>query len=140
MQNSSYHQIYHIFWLEKYKLHHLQQLQILVLLLTSKQHIDEVTGQAFNQIRELGSIRKVLDVGSTKILVHDFILSHLDYCNVLIFGFSHCLLQRPQYVHNAAARRIALKWKYGHITHIRMALHWLPVKQRIDFESNGGCI
>ncbi len=28
----------------------------------SKQHVDKVTGQAFNQIRELGSIRKVLYV------------------------------------------------------------------------------
>ncbi len=36
------------------------------------------------------------------------------------------------YVHNAAARRIAQKWKYGHITHIRRALHWLPVKQCIS--------
>ncbi len=30
--------------------------------MTTKQHIDKVTEQAFNQIRELGSIRKVLDV------------------------------------------------------------------------------
>ncbi len=46
--------------------------------MTSKQHIGKVTGQAFHQIRELGSIRKVLYVESTKILVHGFISSHLD--------------------------------------------------------------
>ncbi len=62
--------------------------------MTSEQHVGKVTGQAFNQIRELGSISKVLDVESTKILVHGFISSRLDYCSALLFGLPHYLPQR----------------------------------------------
>ncbi len=103
--------------------------------ITSEQHVGKVTGQAFHQIRELGSIRKVLDVESTNILVHGFISSCLDYCNALLFGLPHYLLQRLQYVQNAAARLIAQKRKYDHVTQqIRNALHWLPMKHRIDFK------
>ncbi len=96
--------------------------------MTSEQHVGKVTGQAFHQIRELGSITKVLDVKSTKVLVHGFISSRLDYCNALLFGLPHDLLQRLQYVQNAAKRLIAQKRKYDHVTQIRKALHWLPIK------------
>ncbi len=102
--------------------------------MTTEQHVGKVTGQAFHQIRELGSIMKVLNVESTKILVHGFISSHLDYCNALLFGLPHYLLQRLQYIQNAAARLIAQKRKYDHVTQIRKALHWLPIKHRIGFK------
>ncbi len=102
--------------------------------MTSEQHVCKETGQAFHQIRELGSIRKVLDVESTKILEHGFISSRLDYCNALIFGLPHYLLQRLQYVQNVAARFIAHKRKYDHVTQIRKDLYCLPIKHRIDFK------
>ncbi len=102
--------------------------------MTSEQHVGKVTVQSFHQIRELGSIRKVLDVESTKILVHGFISYCLDYCNTLLSGLLHYLLQRLQYVQNAAARLIAQKWKYDYVTQIRKVLHWLPIKHRIDFK------
>ncbi len=73
--------------------------------MTSEQHVGKVTGQAYYQIRELGSIRKVLDVESNKILVHGFISSCLDYCNALLFGLPNYLLQRLQYVHNACSSK-----------------------------------
>ncbi len=52
------------------------------------------------------------------------------------FGKLHCLIQKLQYVHNAATRFIAhsKEWKYNHVTHIRRALYWLTIKQRIDFK------
>ncbi len=77
-------------------------------LMTSEQLVGKVTGQAFHQIRELGSIRKVL--------VHGFISCRLDYCNALLFGLPHYLLQRLQYVQNAAARLIVQKQMYDHVT------------------------
>ncbi len=68
------------------------------------------------------------------ILVYGFISSRLGYCTVLLFGLPHCLHQRLQYVQNAAARLIAQKQNHDHVTHIRRALQWLPVKQRINFK------
>ncbi len=66
--------------------------------------------------------------------VHSFISSRPDYCNALLFGLPHYLLQRLEYVQNAAARFIAQKWKYDHVTQIRKALHWLQIKHSIDFK------
>ena len=44
------------------------------------------------------------------------------------------LLQKLQYVQNAAARLITGIWKHHHITPILMDLHWLPVNERIQFK------
>ncbi len=52
----------------------------------------------------------------------------------LAFGLPHYQLQKLQYVQNAAARLIAQKRKYDHVTQTRKALHWLPLKHRIDFK------
>ncbi len=71
---------------------------------------------------------------STKILVHVFISSCLDYCNALLFGLPHYLLQRLLYVQNAVAGLIAQKRKYDHVTQIRKVPHWLPIKYRINFK------
>ncbi len=102
--------------------------------MTSEQHVGKVTVQAFHQIREQGSIWKVLNVENTKILVHGFISSRLDNCNALLFGLPQYLLQRLQYVQKAAASLIAQKRKYDHVAQIRKVLHWLQIKHRIDFK------
>ena len=69
-----------------------------------------------------------------KVLVHAFVNSKLDYCNSLAYGLPKYLLQKLQYVQNAAARLITGIRKHDHITPILMDLHWLPVNQRIQFK------
>ncbi len=102
-----------------------------IIIFISVQHISSVTGQAFHHIRDLRVIRKVLgEEGNT---CADLISSHLHYCNTLLIGFPGQLLQRRQYVQNAAAIRIAQKWKYDYVNDIRRALHGTPVKKRIEF-------
>lgn len=66
--------------------------------------------------------------------MHAFISSRLDYCNALLAGITKQALHRLQLVQNAAARVITRTKKYEHITPILISLHWLPVKQRIDFK------
>ena len=44
------------------------------------------------------------------------------------------MLQKLQYVQNAAARLLTYSKKYDHITPILIELHWLPVKSRIEFK------
>jgi hypothetical protein len=53
---------------------------------------------------------------STKILVHAFIRSHIDYCNSLLYGIPKYQLDRLQRVLNAAARVVFLIPKFDHIT------------------------
>ena len=64
-----------------------------------------------------------------------FVSSRLDYCNCLLYGIGETLLGRLQSVLRAAARLVLRKLKYDSISaDIRDRLHWLPVKQRIEFK------
>ena len=49
-------------------------------------------------------IRKYLTRQSTETLVHAFVTSRLDYCNGILYGLPHCLLNKLQRVQNACAR------------------------------------
>jgi len=58
----------------------------------------------------------------------------VDYCNSLLFGISDNLLRRLQAVQNAAARLVTGTRRHEHITPVLRQLHWLPVRQRIEFK------
>jgi len=67
-------------------------------------------------------------------LVQSFVSCRPDYCNALLFGISGGLIQRLQSVQNAAARLVTGASRRDHITPVLRQLHWLPVKQKIDFK------
>ena len=58
----------------------------------------------------------------------------LDYCNSLYSGISQVNLNKLQRIQNSLARVITNTSKYQHITPILKKLHWLPIKQRIDYK------
>jgi len=68
-----------------------------------------------------------------KTSVQSFVTCRLDYCNALLYSISGGLIQRLQSVQNAAARLVTGASRRDHITPVLRQLHWLPVKQRIDF-------
>ena len=61
--------------------------------------------------------------------------SRLDYCNSLFRGLSVLDLRKLQCVQNSLARIVANTTKYSHITPVRKALHWLPIKYRSIFKT-----
>jgi hypothetical protein len=68
-------------------------------------------------------------------LVHAFLCSRLDFCNSAFYGLKASNVDRLQSIFNAAARLLLNVPKFGHISvSIRDTLHWLPVKQRIEFK------
>jgi len=58
----------------------------------------------------------------------------LDYCNSVLYGVTDNLLLRLQSVQNAAARLITRTDRREHISPVLQKLHWLPVRQRVDFK------
>ena len=97
-------------------------------------HVSKICSKAFRSLYHIKQIRKYLTDDATKILVHAFITSHLDYCNSLLYGIPKYQLNRLQKVLNAAARVVCLVPKFDHITPTLMRLHWLPVKYRVIFK------
>ena len=66
--------------------------------------------------------------------LRSLVISRLDFGNATLYGISETLLHRLQVVQNSAARLIMRVRRREHITPILFALHWLPVRQRIQFK------
>ena len=76
-----------------------------------------------------------MSVDAAKTFVHAFISSRLDYCNSLLYGISDILLRRlHDAVQNAAARLITGIRRCDLITAVLQQLHWLSVRQQLDFK------
>jgi len=67
-------------------------------------------------------------------LVSAFVLSQLDYCNALLAELPASTLAPLQRVMPAAARLVCGPSPRDHATPALESLHWLPVKQRIEFK------
>ena len=98
-------------------------------------HVSTVCKSANFHLRNLGKIRHLIDNDTCKLLVNSLITSRLDYCNSLLCGTSNCIIDKLQKTQNRAARLITRTKKYDHITPVLKTLHWLPVKQRIEYKT-----
>ena len=99
-----------------------------------KQHILNVCRLCSFQLRQLRVVRRSLPPSVLLTLLYSFVSCHPDYCNSLMVGLPLCDIQRLQSVQNAAARLFGGVSKPGSVvTVLRDDLHWLPMKQRIDF-------
>ena len=107
---------------------------ILDTKLTGEQHVNKTVQSVFFQLRRLSHIRKFLTQDATETLIHAFVSSRLDYCNSLLYGAHDCLLTKLQHAQNAAARIVTRAKFRDNITPVLQSLHWLPVKERIQFK------
>ena len=62
------------------------------------------------------------------------ITNRIDYCNSLLCGLLDNSLNKLQRVQNAADWLITGTAKFSHITQVLRTLHWLPIKQRVQFK------
>ena len=56
------------------------------------------------------------------------------YCQLRIYGLPDAQLRKLQLVQNSAARLVTGTRRREHITPVLFALHWLPIRQRIQFK------
>jgi len=103
--------------------------------LTMADHIVALSRSCFFYIRQLSSMRQSLTPDAVKTLVYAFVSSCIDYCNCILAGVSGQLLQRLHSVQNAAARLVNGARRSDSMTPILHQLHWLPVRQRIIFQT-----
>ena len=73
-----------------------------------ERHVTNISRTAYYHLHSIGRIRRYLEQGHTKQLVHALVISRIDCCNSLLNGLSVPML---------------------------LELHWLPVKCRITFKT-----
>ena len=96
--------------------------------------IKSVSKSCHFHIRDIRRIRHLLPLSAATALANSLVSSKLDYCNSLYSGISQVNLNKLQRIQNSLARVITNTSKYQHITPILKKLHWLPIKQRIDYK------
>ena len=99
--------------------------------LTYKHHIIKKCQAAMANFIRIMSIRHLIDSDTTAGLCLSLCISHLDYCNSLLYGISQSSLKKLQRVQNMCARLVLRKNKRDSATACLKELHWLPVKYRI---------
>ena len=70
---------------------------------------------------------------TTITLIHEFIHSHLAYCNSILYNLLKYMTNKLQKIQNTASRLIKHKSKFEHITPVLRELHRLPAEQRNAF-------
>ena len=104
-----------------------------------RDHVLRICRTSFYQLYQLCVIRGSLSIETCRptVLVHEFASSRLDYCNILLAGLSNELINKLglQSVLRSTARLILRKRKFDPISdNLRHQLHWLPIRQRIQYE------
>ena len=105
--------------------------------LSFDKHVSKLSQSCYFQLRRLRTIRTSLSPAALHTLVHAFVCFRLDFCNSSLYGVKASTVDRLQSIFNAAARLLLNVSKFAHISAaIRDTLHWLPVKQRIEFRTS----
>jgi len=68
-------------------------------------------------------------------LMHAFVMSRIDYCNVLLAGAPKATTDKLQHLLNAAARLLSgtRKFDRGLSDIMHVDLHWLDVLERVTY-------
>ena len=96
-------------------------------------NVSRVCQMAYCQLRIIARIRRSITT-ACRTIVHALAMSRLGYCNAILYGLPDAQLQKLQLVQNSAARLVTGTRRREHIPSVLFALHWLPVRQRIQFK------
>ena len=102
--------------------------------LSFKQHVTRKCQIAMHNYFKIRSIRQLLNTPTTAHLCLSLCMSHLDYCNSVLYGLSETTICKLQRIQNMCAR-LTLRWsKRDSIMGCLKELHWLPIKQHIEYK------
>ena len=103
-------------------------------LLTFDSHFQKVTAASYSSLRRISSIKNCLSKSNLETLIHAFISSQLDYCNILFVNLPKTVLRKLQRIQNAAIRLIFRVRSRHPVSTFFSELHWLSVEQRVVFK------
>ena len=102
--------------------------------LTFKDHIIAKSRAGTINTIKIKNIRKYFNQDTCHKLVITLVLSHLDYSNSMLSGLPDSSINIRQKVQNSAARLVLGKNANYSSTESTKQLHWLPIKQCIDYK------
>ena len=102
--------------------------------LTFSDHVTSVVKSCNYHISALRHVRSMITHEAAQTLACSLINSRLDYCNSLLYGAPTSTLDRLQRVQNSAARVVKSVGSGTHALPLLESLHWLPVRQRVEFK------
>ncbi len=102
--------------------------------LTFSDQIDAVSKSCYFHIRQLRCIRPYLDFKTASTIATSIVHSKLDYCNSLYYNLPVSQLKRLQHIQNSLARTVVQAPKFSHASPILKDLHWLKIKERIEYK------
>ena len=97
-------------------------------------YLNIFTGTDPTELRRISAIRPFLTTSATATLVCSRVLSRIDYCNSLLAGVTSDQIARHQRIQNNSPRLIFRKRRSEHVRPMLISLHWLPIKQRIEYK------
>ena len=102
--------------------------------LSFDQQIAALSRSCSYHLRDLRRIRPTLNFHTANVIATSLVQSKLDYCNSLYLNLpAHCI-NKLQVIQNNAARAITSKRKFEHISPTLHSLHWLKIKERINYK------
>ena len=102
--------------------------------LNFKLHVTKKCKAAMLNCVRIRGIHHLLTDEATSSLVLSLCVSHLDYCNAVLYGLPDITINRMQRVQNMCACLVLRRTKWDSAKACLAKLHWLPIRQRIIFK------
>ena len=102
--------------------------------LNFKEHVKRKCRTAMLNYFKIKSIRKCLTKDAAEVLALSLVVSHLDYCNVILYGISNEDLGKLQRIQNMCAKLVLNRRRCDSSKQALYDLSWLPIKARINFK------
>ena len=97
-------------------------------------HVSSKVQKAMANFIKIKTIRRYITREACTILLLMLCMSHLDYLNAVLYGIPNKILNKYQRIQNMCAKLALGKSKYDSSTECLKTLHWLPIRQWIEFK------
>ena len=97
-------------------------------------HVRQIVRSSHFHTRALRHVRNAHTEDTAKSVGQALVSSRLDYANSILYGVSRQNLKKLQRSQNTLARVVTRSCRRDSATAMLRHLHWLPIKERIDFK------